>query len=98
MKELEKVTDDLRFRIAEHENRPRALAELLSSLNLTNVFKRQLKNMPEANEIYSEKDVKDLEKVADEVTVSKHHLIVFVGDSDRFHSKEYYISILIISV
>ena len=53
--------------------------------------------MPEANEIYSEKDVKDLEKVANEVTVSKHPLIIII-DSDSFHSNDYDKSILIISV
>lgn len=67
LKELEKVTDELRFRISESENRPKAIAELQSSLNLTNVFKKQLRNMPESSEIYSEKDLKDLDKVSSEV-------------------------------
>lgn len=67
LKELEKVTDDLRYRISEQENRPKAIAELLSSLNLTNVFRKQLTNMPGASEIYSEKDAKDLDKVFNEV-------------------------------
>ena len=70
MKELEKATEDLRFRISEDEIRPKAIAELLSSLNLTNVFKKQFKAMPEAYEIYTEKDIKDLEKVSTEVSVS----------------------------
>eukprot|EP00112_Aurelia_sp_Birch-Aquarium-sp1_P011540 Seg2425.2 transcript_id=Seg2425.2/GoldUCD/mRNA.D3Y31 product="Hypoxia up-regulated protein 1" protein_id=Seg2425.2/GoldUCD/D3Y31 len=68
LKELESATDDLRFRMIEHEFRPKAIKELLSSLNLTNVFMKQLTAMPESKEIYSEKDIKDLEKVAAEVT------------------------------
>ncbi|XP_065055878.1 hypoxia up-regulated protein 1-like [Rhopilema esculentum] len=68
LKELEKATEDLRFRISEDEIRPKAIAELLSSLNLTNVFKKQFKAMPEAYEIYTEKDLKDLEKVSTEVS------------------------------
>eukprot|EP00794_Sanderia_malayensis_P010831 gene10832-11983_t len=47
--------------------RPKAIAELLSSLNLTNVFQQQLKIMPEASEMYSEKDIKDLQKIHNEV-------------------------------
>ena len=57
--------------MTEHEFRPKAIKELLGSLNLTTVFMKQLSSMAEAKEIYSEKDIKDLEKVAAEVTVSK---------------------------
>ena len=85
MKELEKVTDELRFRISEHENRPKAIAELQSSLNLTNVFKKQLRNMPESSEIYSEKDLKDLEKVSNEVAVSNPvHTLLCGGTISKF--------------
>lgn len=70
LKDLEKVTDDLRFRIAEYENRPKAISELLGSLNLTNIFQKQLTSMREAAEIYSEKDLSDLSKVSNEVSVS----------------------------
>lgn len=36
---------------------------MLESLNLSNVFMDSIKKMPDAKEIYTDKDIKDLEKI-----------------------------------
>ena len=36
---------------------------MLESLNISNVFMDSIKNMPDAKEIYTDKDIKDLEKI-----------------------------------
>ena len=86
MKGLKDATDDLRFRIAELQNRPKAIAELLNSLNLSTVFLKQVEKMPEASEIYTDRDLKDLQNVNEEAMVSSNfyftlfYLTDFVSD------------------
>ncbi len=87
------MTNEIRFRISEFNNRPKAIKELLGSLNLTEVFQKQLKLMPQSSEIYSEKDIKDLEKVTNEVTVSCillfYLLFLYKGDIELVFGYSY---------
>ena len=53
----------MQLRITESEQRPKAIQSMLESLNISNVFMDSIKNMPDAKEIYTDKDIKDLEKI-----------------------------------
>ena len=63
------MSHELQFRLAESEERPRAIASILQSLNITSVFTDSLKELPDSKEIYTEKDLKDLEKIRLETRV-----------------------------
>jgi len=67
LKDLKEVTKDMTLKLNEAIERPKALSALLSSLNITEVFFDSMKKMPHADEIYTEKDIKDLKKVHQEV-------------------------------
>ena len=69
LKDLKEVTKDMTLKLNEAIERPKALSALLSSLNITEVFFDSMKKMPHADEIYTEKDIKDLKKVHQEVKV-----------------------------
>lgn len=63
LNELKELSTDLRLRIKEVEERPKAIASILQSLNLTSTFVDSMKNLPDAKEIYSEKDFTEIEKI-----------------------------------
>jgi len=67
LKDLKEVTKDMTLKLNEAIERPKALSALLSSLNITEVFFDSMTKMPHADEIYTEKDIKDLKKVHQEV-------------------------------
>jgi len=63
------LSKDLRLRMLEVEERPKAIASIMQSLNLTKGFIESMKKLPDAKEIYTEKDFKDVEKVYTETKV-----------------------------
>ena len=69
LKELKGATHDLQFRLDEHTERPRAIASMLQSLNISNVFFDSLKGMAHVKDIYTEKDLKDLDQIRNETKV-----------------------------
>ena len=66
---LRKISQDFRKRLKEHELRPKAVAALLQSLNLSTTFYRQVQNMTERDEIYTARDLQDLDKTNNETKV-----------------------------
>jgi len=66
-KDLKDVTKEMTLKLNEAVERPKALEALLSSLNITEVFFDSMAKMPYADEIYTEKDIKDLKTVHQEV-------------------------------
>lgn len=69
MEDLKSATADVQFRIVELNDRPQAIAALLGTLNITNVFFDTFKTLPHAKEIYTERDLDDLKKLRDETSV-----------------------------
>lgn len=63
--------------MAETEERPKAITSMLQSLNLTSGFLDSMRKLPDAKEIYTEKDFTDIEKKFDETKV---------GNRDNFIS------------
>ncbi|XP_031550486.1 hypoxia up-regulated protein 1-like [Actinia tenebrosa] len=66
LKALKKISIDFRRRLKEHELRPKAVAALLQSLNLSSTFYNQIQNMTDKNEIFTAKDLEELSKVNNE--------------------------------
>lgn len=66
LKTLKEAARDIQFRKDESVERPKAIASLLQSLNLTSVFFDSIKSIPDSKEIYSEKDIKDMKKITSE--------------------------------
>ena len=77
LQKLKKQSLDLRARLREHKARPKALEALKNSLNLSRTFLGQVKNLTDKEEIYTTKDLEDLNKVINETTV-RRLLISFV--------------------
>lgn len=69
MKALKELSTELRLRMAETEERPKAITSMLQSLNLTSGFLDTMRNLPDAKEIYTDKDFSDIEKKFDETKV-----------------------------
>ena len=55
--------------MAETEERPKAITSMLQSLNLTSSFLDSMRKLPDAKEIYTDKDFSDIEKKFDETKV-----------------------------
>lgn len=53
----------------EHVARPKAVAALLKSLNLSTTFFNQVQNMTERDEIYTARDLEELDKTNNETKV-----------------------------
>lgn len=68
LQKLKKQSLDLRARLREHKARPKALEALKNSLNLSRTFLGQVKNLTDKEEIYTTKDLEDLNKVINETT------------------------------
>jgi len=63
IKSLREAMKDINGRLKETKERPKAISAMLQSLNLSSIFTAAMLKVPDAKDIYSEKDVKDLEKV-----------------------------------
>jgi len=66
LKALKELSTELRLRMAETEERPKAITSMLQSLNLTSSFLDSMGKLPDAKEIYTDKDFSDIEKKFDE--------------------------------
>lgn len=71
LKEIKEGVSDLRFKISENSDRPKAIASMLQSFNISNMFIDSIAKMPDSSEIYTEKDVKDIKKIFAETKVDK---------------------------
>jgi len=63
LKLIKDSTKELNNRIIEAEERPKAIAGMLQTLNLSSLFSESMLSMPDAKEIYTDKDLKDLSKI-----------------------------------
>ena len=68
--QLKKQSSDLRFRLREHKERPKALEMIRNSLNLSRTFLVQINNITDKDEIYTAKDLEELGKIINDTTVS----------------------------
>jgi len=66
LKLIKDSTKELKNRIREAEERPKAIAGMLQTLNLSTIFSESMLTMPDAKEIYTDKDRKDLSKILGE--------------------------------
>ena len=69
LQQLKKQSLDLRVRLREHKERPKALEMLRNSLNLSRTFLVQINNITDKDEIYTAKDLEDLDKIIKDTTV-----------------------------
>lgn len=60
---------DFRVRLREHNARPKAVEALRNSLNLSTTFLVQINNLTDKDEIYTAKDLEDIQKIINETTV-----------------------------
>merc|ERR1712062_186540 len=60
---LREAMKEIKARLAEATERPKAINAMLQSLNLSTMFSTAMLAVPDSKDIYSEKDIKDLEKV-----------------------------------
>ena len=70
MKKLKEASKDFYLRISELKNRPDAIDNLRRSVNLTVTFLKQVAEMKEKEEIFTNKDLEDVWKVLNETVVS----------------------------
>jgi len=66
LKMLKESTRELTARMYEASERPKAISGMLQSLNMSTMFTESMLSMPDAKEIYTDKDIKDLNKVLSE--------------------------------
>ncbi|XP_002162294.2 hypoxia up-regulated protein 1 isoform X1 [Hydra vulgaris] len=66
LSDLKKVAEELQFRLDELIERPKAIAAMLQSFNISDMMQKTVRDMPDSKEIYTEKDFKDLEKISEE--------------------------------
>ena len=66
---LKKHSLDVRIRLREHEERPKAIGMLRNSLNLSRTFLVQINNITDKDEIYTAKDLEELGKIISDTTV-----------------------------
>ena len=69
LQKLKKQSLDFRTRLREHNARPKALEALKNSLNLSRTFLVQINNLTDKVEIYTGKDLDELQKIINETTV-----------------------------
>lgn len=69
LQKLKKQSYDLRFRLKEHKERPKALEMLKNSLNLSRTFLVQINNITDKDEIYTAKDLEEVGKIINDTTV-----------------------------
>ena len=66
---LREQSTDFRLRLREHKGRPKALESIRSSLNLSSTFMKQIVNITDKDEIYTPKDLQEMEKINKETQV-----------------------------
>jgi len=66
LKSLKESMKEINARLSEAKERPKAIEGMLQSLNLSTMFSTAMLAVPDSKEIYSEKDIKDLEKLMTE--------------------------------
>ena len=69
LQKLKKQSLDLRARLREHKERPKAIGMLKNSLNLSRTFLVQINNITDKDEIYTAKDLEELGKIINDTTV-----------------------------
>ncbi|XP_048093279.1 hypoxia up-regulated protein 1 [Alosa alosa] len=75
LSELKKVSKGMFFRVDERRKWPDRLAALDSRLNQSTFFLRGLKLIPESDQIFTEVELKTLEKVINETTTWKNETV-----------------------
>merc|ERR1712193_293481 len=63
LKKKLKSMKEIKARLTEATERPKAINAMLQSLNLSTMFSTAMLAVPDSKDIYPEKDIKDLEKV-----------------------------------
>jgi len=63
LKLIREAMKGINARVVETVERPKAISAMLQSLNLSSIFSKAMLAVPDSKDIYSEKDLKDLEKV-----------------------------------
>ena len=69
LQKLKKLSLDFRFRLREHKALPKAVEALRSSLNLSRTFLVQINNLTDKDDIYTSKDLEELQTIINETTV-----------------------------
>ncbi|KAI4497421.1 hypothetical protein M0802_007432 [Mischocyttarus mexicanus] len=72
---LQKLTSDVYERVFEHKERPEVLKGLVSMLNGSSVFLRNMRNISQNNDMFTQVEIETLEKVINE-TKEYHDTIV----------------------
>ena len=62
---------DFRYRLKENKARPKAIELLRNSLNLSRTFFVQINNITDKDEIYTSRDLEELQTIINETTVNK---------------------------
>ena len=68
---LKKQSVDFRYRLKENKARPKAIELLRNSLNLSRTFFVQINNITDKDEIYTSRDLEELQTIINETTVNK---------------------------
>ena len=61
---------DFRYRLKENKVRPKAIELLRNSLNLSRTFFVQINNITDKDEIYTSRDLEELQTIINETTVN----------------------------
>ena len=69
LSKLREQSTDFRLRLREHKARPKALESIRNSLNLSSTFMKQIVNLTDKDEIYTAKDLQEMEKINKETQV-----------------------------
>ena len=71
LQKLKKQSVDFRYRLKENKARPKAIELLRNSLNLSRTFFVQINNITDKDEIYTSRDLEELQTIINETTVNK---------------------------
>ena len=70
LQKLKKQSVDFRYRLKENKARPKAIELLRNSLNLSRTFFVQINNITDKDEIYTSRDLEELQTIINETTVN----------------------------
>ena len=70
LQKLKKQSVDFRYRLKENKARPKAIELLRNSLNLSRTFFAQINNITDKDEIYTSRDLEELQTIINETTVN----------------------------
>lgn len=71
LQKLKKQSVDFRYRLKENKARPKSIELLRNSLNLSRTFFVQINNITDKDEIYTSRDLEELQTIINETTVNK---------------------------